>query len=57
MESSTPVAEKVLLLLEGAPLFFIVFVLVWALIVMSPEVSFNAQGWFQKMKGSPMKPG
>jgi len=56
-ESSAAVAEKSLILMESALLFLVVFVLLWAPIVTSPEVSFNAQGWFQKMKGSAMKLG
>lgn len=48
---------------EGAPLFCVDVdadpVLSWPVALAGgfPEVSFCAQGWFQKMKGSAMKPG
>lgn len=55
--------EKAPVLSESAPLVCVDvnvdFELGWlvALAGAFPEVSFCAQGWFQKMKGSAMKPG
>ena len=55
--------EKAPVLPEGAPLFFVDVdvdcALSWPVVLTGafPEVSFCAQGWFQKMKGSDMKPG